>query len=148
MKHAVKYLVAALLITGCTSKNVNVEQLIEQKANTCPNCTIKVSDVTPFKWDELYVFNSTTQSKADIERAIQQKFDDYVPNTRPMIFYLDGKIVHVENNPDGLAKGTPGQIIFDYAPGMPFKFYNPQTAVFKVKTEKNTAKTFYTLVQQ
>jgi hypothetical protein len=150
MKHVLKYLLPLVIIVGCTSKKdgINIEQLLEQKAKACKgdSCIVKVADVTPFEWDEVYVFNSPTL-KTNIEKAVQLKYDDFEAGTRPLIFVLKDKIVHTENNPDGLAKGTPGQIVLDYPVSLGFKMYTPATAVFKVKIDSGAKKTFYNFQQ-
>jgi hypothetical protein len=146
MKHAIKYLWLALFVTGCASNSDNVEQLIKQKADACKtaDCTIKISDITPFKWDEMYVFNSAVP-KADLERAIGVACPDYVEGTRPLIFFDKKKMVHFECNPDALTKGSKGQIIYAYSVGLMAKIYHPSEAVFKANVEKAGPKTYYNL---
>ncbi|MEO6523928.1 MAG: hypothetical protein ABIN91_19750 [Mucilaginibacter sp.] len=148
MKHTLKYLLLALIFAGCASNNDNVEQLIEKKADACKaaDCTIKVADITSFKWDEMYAFNHP-QPKQVIEKEIDMPYPDYQEGTRPLIFIYQNKIVHFENNPDGLTKDTKGQIIYNYQFALGCKLYKPQEAVFKVKVEKSGNKVFYNLLQ-
>ncbi|RKR84893.1 hypothetical protein BDD43_5146 [Mucilaginibacter gracilis] len=149
MKQSFKILLLLLLTTGCGVKNgkEEIEKKIQAKADDCKgaaNCIVKIADLTSFKWDGLCVFN-TPLPKQDVETALGVPYPDYEEGTRPLIFFYQGKIVYSENNPNGLIKGTPGQVIYDYAVGLHYGVYNPQNAVFNVKVEKGGPKTFYSM---
>jgi len=146
MKHAVKYLLLALLFAGCASSNDNVEQLIEKEAGNCKaaDCTLNIADITSFKWDVMYAFNYS-QPRLVIEKAIGLPYPDYQEGTRPLIFLYKNKIVHAENNPGVFAKTSKGQVIYSYELGLQYKAYKPEQAVFKVKIGKNGGQTFYSL---
>lgn len=154
MKNSVKYLLVLLIAaTGCTQKtptsSKEIQKKIEAKADACKDtskCSINIADLTDFKWETMYVFNSA-QPKDIIEQAIGTTFPGYQDGMHPMIFMYKGVIVYFENNPDGLAPGTPGQIIFSYTVGLHYWAFKPTNANFRVKVEKTKGKVFYEMFE-
>lgn len=153
MKNSVKYLLVLLIAAaGCTQKTTNskeIQKQIEAKADACKDtakCTINVADLTDFKWETMYVFNSA-YPKDIIEQAIGTTFPGYQEGMHPMIFMDKGVIVYYENNPNGLAPGSPGQIIFSFTVGLHYWAFKPNNANFRVKIEKTKGKVFYEMFQ-
>lgn len=142
-------LIAAAVI-GCGTRggDKHIEKQIEAIADACKDtskCSVDLKEVAKFEWDSVYVFNSP-QTQKNVELAIGTKYPGYVEGERPMIFMNKGNIVYYENNPDGMIKGTPGQVIFSYTVGLKYSVITPEKAQFDIKVEKTNAKTFYKLV--
>lgn len=150
MKHTLYFMLGFLILTGCSIKysgdNDNIEKKIEHFAVDCKctNYTIDITKLTNFKWDTVYVFNYSVP-KDLVEQIIGTSYPDYQEGTRPMVFVHQGKITHSENNPDGMLKNSPGQVIYNYSLGLRYGVYTPRTAVFTVKVEGTKGKTFYQL---
>lgn len=100
-----------VILIGCTSsesqrpQQVDVAKRIEEKCKTKKSensgstnsgCTIKLSDLFDFYWDQMYVFDLAVEDNV-ISNEIGSAFSSTSPyNSTKWFFLKDGKVVHFE----------------------------------------------------
>jgi len=128
-------LMASLLCAGCFRKN-KIENEIAKKASVCnEECVIKLSDLTTFGWDKVYIFQALVPAEF-IDEALGMHYEDYVEATRTIIFVKNNKIVYAENDPLGDKGPRDGDVVFTFTAGDRYQLLTPAQAVFSV-THKN-----------
>lgn len=136
-----------LLLSACSKNNIE-SKIVKEAQNNCVNtsCKITISQVTNFKWDKMFVFNSPS-SLETINSAIGLNYPYYVEFSREIIFMDKGKIVHYENNPANEESLTNGQVVFDYPDSLKYKAYDVSKSTFTIKQKTLNNITYYELSQ-
>jgi hypothetical protein len=81
----------------------------------CPDpgpCSITLGQITPFKWDTLYVFWYSANKK-EMEKVLGQPVGEYKEFDKRFIFLLNGKIVHEEATAANIEHPLRGEILFE-----------------------------------
>ncbi len=102
-KNSVRYLIFAFcFFSSCTKMGV-VEKGIFSMSYKCKveskiGCNFKLSDITPFEWDTLYLFHQET-SPIMIGEVLKISYSkNSVPQGKTrMIFTLKGRVIHEED---------------------------------------------------
>src|SRR5690606_19049625 len=66
---------------------------VHRKCGKSSSCNIKISDITDFDWDKMYVFRYNA-SKEEIIAVVGHRPDTYTEFTRKILFTDDDKIVY------------------------------------------------------
>ncbi|TSC57052.1 MAG: hypothetical protein G01um101418_84 [Parcubacteria group bacterium Gr01-1014_18] len=99
-------------------------------------CVIKMTDLTSFRWDEMYFFENGAIYNAPALEALGLRPDQYRFLERKIIFVENKKVILHDELDTHIEHGLPNQIYFDVFSGEDYKVYTPQTAIFTV--QKNT----------
>ena len=139
MKRLSISILAALLLCSCGSgKTGRIERRIGERIDACKPgdaCTVRISDVTDFSWDKMYVFkHNATQDQ--IDKALGISFPDYVEFTRRLVFLKDDKIVYRDDALSNIESLVNGEVTFDFAEYEVYKVYAANDAVFRGWKEK------------
>ncbi len=121
-------------------------KLVTRINTTCGasgNCTIRLTDVTDFDWDLVYVFKYTAR-QSEIERVIGAPFPRYQEFQRSTIFLKDGKLVHSEANPTDVESLINNQVVFDIPDGEAYRSYSSESR-FEVKRKNFSRGVYYEL---
>jgi hypothetical protein len=81
----------------------------------CPDpgpCAITLGQITPFKWDTLYLF-SYSADKEEMEKVLGQPVGEYEEFHKRFIFLLNGKIIHKEATAVNVEHPLRGEILFE-----------------------------------
>ena len=76
------------------------------------SCSIKLDNVTSFKWDVLYVFEYYVSRKRT-EYVLEQRLSEYEEFNKRFVFLLNRRIVHVETTPGNPEHALRGEIVFE-----------------------------------
>ncbi len=84
---------------------------ILQKCGPARNCTVRLSELTPFKWDKMFYFDYGV-APSDRRRAIGNSLSTHELE-RQVVFLRDGKIIDNEFLPTDVEKPIGNQIVFE-----------------------------------
>jgi len=74
-------------------------------------CTIDLQGVTPFSWDNLYVFQSPEQ-RDEIEQVLKIRLSRYIEGSKYFVFLLNGVVVQEQRTSAGFEKPLRNEILF------------------------------------
>ena|ERR1035438_269775 len=111
-------LVLASLSVGCHRTKVDplgiegrLGAAISQKCGSARNCTVRLSDLTPFKWDKMFYFDYGVDP-SERRRVIGTSL--VTPELeRQLVFLRDGKVIENELLPTDVEKPIANQIVFE-----------------------------------
>lgn len=83
---------------------------ILQRCGKARNCMVRLSDVTPFKWDKMFSFDYGV-SPSDREKAVGISFKTHELE-RQIVFVRDGKVILNEFLPTDIEKPVLNSIVF------------------------------------
>jgi hypothetical protein len=83
---------------------------ILQQCGKARNCTVRLSDITPFKWDKMFSFEYGV-SRSDREKAVGISFKTHELE-RQIVFVRDGKVILNEFLPTDIEKPVLNSIVF------------------------------------
>lgn len=133
---------------GCSRAGL-IERRIGNRVNNCkPNnaCIIKITEITNFQWDKMYVFEMSPSAErmTEIMDTPPPYFSEF---TKHLVFLKDDKIVHYEQNPTGISEVLDGEVGFgDSNKG--YKLFTPETAIFKAEKKSFKSGIYYSLKQK
>jgi hypothetical protein len=120
------------LILGCFFLK-SIERKIGDKIDDCqPNadCIIKVTEITRFQWDKMYVFDYA-KSDYEIGNQLGTEYDGRELFKRRLIFLKDGKIVYQENLLTAISDSVDRAVGFDKLTYNNSLLFTPETAIFR-----------------
>ncbi len=126
-----------LYLAGCTPKG-EVETAIVKKIKDCEGkeCRIKLSELTSFQWDSVYLFTPSASGE-DIDTIVGTHYKEYeykVPG-QTILFVKDKKLVHAENLPFSPEDRNYHEVIFGFTDNAAYQIYTPKNAIFLVEIE-------------
>jgi hypothetical protein len=138
----------AILFLSC-SNSQTIEQQIGKRMNACSastQCTVKITDVTDFWWDQMHVFEAGA-TLDEIQKSIGTNFPGYVEFTRRIVFLKNGAIVYREDEPTNVEHPVVGQVSFAESYTDPHWSFTPANAVFRAEKKTFSGGTYYVLTQ-
>ncbi len=144
-----------ILFVKNTKINVtkNLIQYIENECHNIEPCSIRMTDFTPFDWDQmLYIENGAIiDENSHIVNVTLPKKYSFLDGK--IVFSKNSKLVHFEEIQTGVEYFRNKEIKFDlhrYVDGEQYKIYNITDAIFNVKiysfiVEHNQKRLFYNL---
>jgi hypothetical protein len=106
-----------LLWAGCNHIKVDSQSIegkmgaaISQRCGKARDCTVRLSDLTPFKWDKMFYFDYGV-TPSDRRRVVGIGFDTHELE-RQIVFLRDGRVVENEFLPTDIEKPIANQIVF------------------------------------
>lgn len=135
-------------VSGCRSNNIEskIGRRVGAQCETSKPCIIRISDLTDFQWDEMYVFTYIAASD-QIEQIIGVPVAERVQFTRKVVFRWHGKVVHNEELPTQVDNLLDGQVVFDIPDEDFYKLYRVDSAVFQVSKREFEDGVYYELKQ-
>lgn len=117
---------------------------IEAECKSSP-CVIRISDLTNFDWDKMYVF----YYGEDIEPILGVSIPEETRFTRKIVFTKEGNVVHYEELPTDIEAMVNNQVNFVDADGnYRHSVYSFDSAVFEAKKYSGGSGIFYQLDQK
>ncbi len=141
MRSLILVIASLVIFESCGAKSVDpasIEGKLVTRINaTCGqsnSCTIRLSDVTDFAWDRVYVFKYNAK-QSEIERIIGAPFPIYGEFKRSMIFLKGGAMVYSEVEPTDVEHPITNQVLFD----IPYRdIYRSYSAESQFEVERKT----------
>jgi hypothetical protein len=139
-----------VLQLSCTKTSNHFEealvQLISSRCRSEAQCSVRVSDVTTFQWDKMYVFKYTA-THSEVERALGRKFEGYLELHRRVVFTRGNEIVFHEEEPTDIEKLVSGEVVFDIPDANDYQVYDSETT-FAVTKLWNAGDPHYRLTKR
>lgn len=146
-------LVLASLWVGCNRTKVDrlsvegkLGAAISRQCGTARNCKVRLSDLTPFKWDRMFYFDYGV-APPERRRAVGVSFDTHELE-RQIVFLRAGKVIDNEFLPTNVERPIANQIVFenDGTDKSPSPFACDDSAVFQATYDEfGTGISFYSL---
>ena len=102
---------------GCNRRKIDSQQIegkigaaISQRCGKARNCTVRLSDLTPFKWDKMFYFDYNI-TPSERRRVVGIGFDTHELE-RQIVFLRDGRVVKNEFLPTDIEKPIANEIAF------------------------------------
>ncbi|HYW71744.1 MAG TPA: hypothetical protein VE961_11955 [Pyrinomonadaceae bacterium] len=136
-----------IFLIGCGGSRT-IEQQIGERLKACGSqpCIVRITDVTDFPWDKMYVFEAGATHE-QIEKSLGTTFPDYVEFTRRIVFLKNGKIIRREEQPADVEHPVNGQVAFAETYTDPYWAFTPANAVFRGEQKRFSGGVYYLLVQ-
>ena len=129
------------LVSGCNPKvKDEVVSLIKKNSSSDEKCTLKMSEITPFIWDEFYFFDRALPDQEVNEiLGTQVRFFDspFSHGTHKLIFFKNGEVVHSEKQSTHIEESLDGEVRFDIIDHSKKYGKFPKGAVFEVEKLKS-----------
>jgi hypothetical protein len=106
---------------------------------------IQIKNVTSFRWETMYAFQSSA-SKKEIEEIIGTHVPEDCEISPQLFFLKNSRIVYQECEPSDFEGVTEDEIYFDIPEGAKYKSYLPN-AVFSATIEDGKEGSYYVLKQ-
>lgn len=122
-----------LFLFACQTNNFDAK-IVSYLKDNCNNfpCTIRISEITNFEWDRMYVF-----SKGATMEIIQEAVGQYIPEktqfTRKIVFTKNDNVVHYEELPTIIDEIVSNQVYFDNVEDDKREIYTVENAVFEAR---------------
>lgn len=137
-----KIITTIVLITASVSLSIFIigntfeRKIIRYAKDNCielnrVSCTVKISDVTNFDWDEMHVFSGG--EIGDVEKTLGVRPQKSHLLKRKIVFLNNGEIVLFEELHTNLEDAVNNQVYFDQQLGVGYHLYTPETAIFTVE---------------
>lgn len=139
---------AVLAASGCSSQRTIEARIAHEVGQSCSfdrPCRIRLTEITPFKWDHLYAFKYTA-TQDDVRRATGTRMKEYAELQHKLIFIKDGKIVFQENERTNVEHPVKNEVVFDIPDSANYKGYQSDV-VFQVSKNSSEAGTYYVLTE-
>lgn len=136
----------ALSSCGSNSIESKIAGRVRAQCETAKPCIIRISDLTDFQWDEMYVFRYSA-SIDQIEQVIGAPVSEKTQFTRKLVFRLHGNVVHSEELRTQVDNFLDGQVDFDIPDKDFYKLYRVDSAVFRVVKKEFENSVYYDLKQ-
>lgn len=137
-----------LAVSGCGANNIEtrIAGRVRAQCETPNPCIVRISDLTDFQWDEMYVFlysASVDQMEQVLGAPVTEK-DEF---SRKVVFRWQGKVVRYEELPTDVSNLVDGEVVFDVADREYYKLYSVDSAVFRVEKKEFSNGIYYELRQ-
>ena len=148
MKRHFLITILVLALSGCGSNNIEskIASKVTAQCNTPKPCIIRISDLTDFEWDQMYVFRYSA-SIDQIEQVIGVPVTERAQFTRKVVFLWHRKVVHCEELPTQVDNFLNGQVDFDIPDKDFYKLYPVGSGIFRVEKKEFENGIYYELRQ-
>ena len=140
--------IVVFALSSCASNGIEsrIAGRVKAQCEIPKPCIIRISDLTDFQWDEMYVFKYSA-SIDQIEQVIGAPVNEKTQFTRKVVFRLRGNVVHSEELPTQVDNFLDGQVDFDLPDKEFYKLYRVDSAVFRVEKKEFENGVYYDLRQ-
>jgi hypothetical protein len=135
-----------VLIQGCERQGPINERIVKAIKTHCanqPNCTLRISDQTPFSWDKMFVFDSEV-GEADRTKILGTKDVGFCEFEAQLVFTKNGQILYQESQIQDVENPSRDQVKFGDPDWAEILTFSPD-AVFAVSAESSPAGPWYFL---
>jgi len=145
MRQIIFYL-TIVLIYGCqNSIQKKIVNKINQQCKTADNCVIRMSEVTDFEWEKMYIFNENS-SLEEINKALGFNYKYFKDVARRIIFTKSNKVVYQEDDFPYPEESPKGKVFFILGSDtLHYRVFLMKNAVFKTESKEIENAIYYEL---
>lgn len=139
-------IIFSLFITGCNNRvTKEIGVFIRNNCNFDEPCTVKLSEITSFSWNEFYFFDKSILDGEANKILGKQIFDSpFSGNTNKLVFLRDGNPIHSEEQVTNIEMKLDGEVYFEIDQSKKYERFL-RDSEFKVKILKSTDGKYYKL---
>ena len=144
-------IIALVVIWICVSKVNTFERKIgrwiDRECVDPKECVVRITDLTEFDWDEMYVFDSGYTTEG-IEKALGTKISTNNDAKRKIVFLKNKRIVLYEELKKNIEHYVDKEVVFKHDTQTNYDLFTPETAIFVATKHESGAGRYYQLIMK
>jgi hypothetical protein len=142
----ITYCLSIVLIFGCQSNmQKKIVNKINQQCKTTDTCIVRMSDVTDFEWEKMYVFNENSRLE-EINKLLGFNYEYFEDVARRIIFTKSNKVVYHEDDFPYPEESPKGKVFFKLGNDtLHYRVFLMKNAVFKTERKEIESAVYYEL---